>query len=160
VKIQAFDPLPTFPSLPPVVVGARSAAIHGLLFRLDDPELAVSTWPDGALQVGTQILSPADKIRPAAVHEIYAAILAAIDGAILPGEAVSLTDEGDLRYASDRDLRGVVLARYGFVPWTSRRDAPSAPVVEVRLSGLSETVREAIGQVLREALEKAGEEPR
>lgn len=159
MKIQAFDPLPTFPSLPPVVVGARSAAIHGLLFRLDDPELAVSTWPDGALQVGTQILSPTDKIRPAALHEINAAILAAIDGAILPGEAVSLTDEGDLRYASDRDLRGVVLARYGLASTTQ------APVVEVQIEraeipGLSETVREAIGQHLREALEKAGEEPR
>lgn len=159
MKIQAFDPLPTFPSLPPVVVGARSAAIHGLLFRLDDPELAVSTWPDGALQVGTQILSPTDKIRPAALHEINAAILAAIDGAILPGEAVSLTDEGDLRYASDRDLRGVVLARYGLASTTQ------APVVEVQIEraeipGLSETVREAICQIFREALEKAGEEPR
>lgn len=159
MKIQAFDPLPTFPSLPPVVVGARSAAIHGLLFRLDDPELAVSTWPDGALQVGTQILSPTDKIRPAALHEINAAILAAIDGAILPGEAVSLTDEGDLRYASDRDLRGVVLARYGLASTTQ------APVVEVQIEraeipGLSEAVREAICQIFREALEKAGEEPR
>ena len=159
MKIQAFDPLPTFPSLPPVVVGARSAAIHGLLFRLDDPELAVSTWPDGALQVGTQILSPTDKIRPAALHEINAAILAAIDGAILPGEAVSLTDEGDLRYASDRDLRGVVLARYGLASTTQ------APVVEVQIEraeipGFSETVREAICQIFRETLEKAGEEPR
>lgn len=155
MKIQAFDPLPTFPSLPPVVVGARSAAIHGLLFRLDDPELAVSTWPDGALQVGTQILSPTDKIRPAALHEINAAILAAIDGAILPGEAVSLTDEGDLRYASDRDLRGVVLARYGLASTTQ------APVVEVQIErAVSETVREAICQIFREALEKAGEEPR
>ncbi len=159
MKIQAFDPLPTFPSLPPVVVGARSAAIHGFLFRLDDPDLAVSTWPDGALQVGTQILSPTDKIRPAALHEINAAILAAIDGAILPGEAVSLTDEGDLRYASDRDLRGVVLARYGLASTTQ------APVVEVQIEraeipGFAETVREAICQIFREALEKAGEEPR
>lgn len=56
-------------------------------------------------------------------------------------------------------LAEVVLARYGLASTTQ------APVVEVQIEraeipGLSETVREAIGQHLREALEKAGEEPR
>ena len=144
MKIQAFDPA-HLPALGSTSIGSRTLLLHGVAFRLG-PD-ASAAFLDGSIEVSTstgpsEILAPFGAVSRETLGEFYAAILAAMDGAILPGESVSIDSEtGRLVYASDRDLRAIVLARFGHASPTP------APSVEVRI----EPARvEAARQVMRE----------
>lgn len=148
MKIQAFDPSP----LPDcwASVGARTLTKGRYAAKLGS---AADYLPAaGLLRVVTETgsvenLIPGEAVSRETLGEFYAAILAAMDGAILPGESVSIDSEtGRLVYASDRDLRAIVLARFGHASPTP------APSVEVQIepARVEAAPVEEVRQVMRE----------